>query len=304
MNKYFGHTILLGIVTALTFQNVALMLSHFVIGSVMILNFICFLKVDPTSLQKEINDRAYQIISCTKSLIILPLIMYALAYSIFYFLNLDINYAVACLLLFASPTAATASVLCLFGNGNFNRSVMHVVLSSILVPITMTILLFFLNVVGGEMNFWKLFATLFLMIFIPLTFAVIVKKMLVSVANRIKNNAQLFSLICILIINMGALKGFVHNASAAFTLYEFLNYLLITSALFAAGFFIAALLERSPQRQDKITTAVNSAWKNIGLTIAIVHLFFPEKMLLAVTLYLLPYNLFMPVFKKFARLPS
>lgn len=291
---------MLGIVVALTFQEVASMLSHFVIGSVMILNFICFLKVDPASLQKEISDRTYQIISCTKSLIILPLTMYVAAYSVFYFLNLETNYAVACLLLFASPTAATASVLCLFGNGNFNRSVMHVVLSSVLAPITMTILLLFLNAVDGEMNFWKLFLTLFLMIFTPLIFAIMVKKMFGSVATMIKNNAQLFSLICILIINMGALKGFVHNASATFTFYEFLNYLLTTTTLFIAGFFIAASMERKPQRQDKITTAVNSVWKNIGLTIAIAHLFFPEKILLAVTLYLLPYNLLMPVFKKFA----
>jgi predicted Na+-dependent transporter len=301
INQYFGIIICLGIIVALIFQNVALLFNDLIIPFVMVLNFICFLNVDRPSLGLEIKDRKYQILSSLKSLIILPVLIYYISYFIFKSLGLDTNFALGTFLMFASPTAATASVLCLFCKGKFDRSILQMVLTSFIIPLTLPILLLLTNSGGGEIKFWKLFWILLLVITIPFVLALIVRR-ISAIHKTVKNNAQLFSLIAVLAINIGALSGFVERVSQSLSRTQFSLYLLITTFLFILVFLISWKLERKKNNKDKMTTAVNYTWKNIGLAIGIAHIFFSEAVLIAVILYILPYNLLIPVLKKIAPL--
>jgi len=301
ISQYFGMIICLGIIVALIFQNIALLFNDLIIPFVMVLNFICFLNVNRPALGLEIKDRKYQIVSALKSLIILPILIYYISYFIFKYLGLDTNFALGTFLMFASPTAATASVLCLFCKGKFDRSIVQLVLTSCVIPITLPILLLLINSGGGEVNFWELFALLLLVITIPFLLALVVRR-IPAIHNTFKNNAQLFSLIAVLVINMGALNGFVKKVSENLSSIQFSLYLLITTFLFILVFLISWKLERKSTNKDKMTTAVNYTWKNIGLSIGIAHVFFPEAVLIAVILYMLPYNLLIPALKKIAPL--
>jgi predicted Na+-dependent transporter len=206
------------------------------------------------------------------------------------------------LLLFSAPTAVLAATFTLLFNGKFERSLLNMVVTSFLAPLTMP---FMLSTVAGsyvEFDYGLLTSTLFMVIIVPFFAAMLTIKLLPKAKRIMTAHIPSVSVVLLVLVKVGALAGFrdiIFNDIGQFFSLLFLSFACLV-VVFIFGWFT---LWRA-SGTDKITIALITTWSNMGLALGIGNMLFKDtnpEVVLFLTVIVLPWHLSLVLVKMLAR---
>ncbi len=278
VNKYFWLPFLLGILMGI-FLPFSSVFYPYIIQMLMFILFISCLKIDLGKIFKKIKDFKLVAYLVFLILIAVPVVVYFI-FDIF----LEPDYSLSILILLAMPAGMTVSVLASIFQGDKELALILSVITSLLCPITIPFLIYFLAGVKTSINFFQMFASLATIIFIPFILAMFFRKIGGRIINATEQYYSPLSMLIIMFISAGSVSkiNFVQViGSDKLIIYPFISLFILAILLYVIGYYVIF------QKDKKLKITSSLALANMNSTLAIVFAakFFGPKTLLLVTLY-------------------
>jgi bile acid:Na+ symporter, BASS family len=289
-------------IIGMLFQPLAAALNPVILYLIMTVMYLSFLKMDFHLLSDEIKQWPIHLYLAITTLMIVPALVFYLCRFVLDLIGLDTTYAVGSLLLFSAPTAVLAATFTLLLKGKFERSLLSMVVTSFLAPLTMP---FMLSSVAGsyvEFDYGLLTKTLFMVIVVPFLAATLTIKLFPKVKGIMSPQIPSISVILLVLVKVGALAGFrdiIFN-----DIGQFFSLLLLSFALLIVVFIFGWFTLWWASGIDKITTGLITTWSNMGLALGIGNMLFKDtdpEVVLFLTVAVLPWHLSLVLVKMLAR---
>lgn len=233
-----------------------------------------FVKMDFSVLTREIKAWPYQIYLTVYTLLALPILMHTLVRALRFFLPLPADTALGTLLFFAAPTAVIAPTLTLLLKGRFERALLNLFLTSLLVPITLPFLVYILERSAVRLDYVHMTGKLTLMIFAPLALALLTKRLAPALHSQLRSHAPFLAILFLAFLTIGGVYGVrkivVENTRLVALFLGMVVLLMIVS--FALSWFFS--FKRA--NADRLTLAACATWTNVSLALVVANEFFRE----------------------------
>ena|SRR3989339_55027 len=209
--------------------------------------------------------------------------------------------AVGLLLMSATPPAMASPVLTELFGGSTALSLVTIVVCAIMSPITMPFLFKTLTSQSLEINPLSMAATLAFMIFIPIIFAEIIKKIgqTKPLIESIKKYASPTNIILMAILMWIGIapqsETFLTNP------LSIISQLVALIILFVLMHFIGYILAFWRPREDKIAISTSLTYMNNSLAFVIAVEFFPPEVVLITIVSQLVWNTMPGIFKQISK---
>ena len=285
LNKFVGLFFIVAFILAIFLPSTAKLLQPYIVYLLILLLFLGFIRIDFSMLRSEILGWKYQSYLLFLTLLLVPIIIYYLAHVITDLDAIPDDFALAALLIFCVPTGASTPTICNIFNGRLERTMLNIVATYLLVPITLPLLIWVLLRHDVKLDLSYLAVFIGTVIIIPLLLALLVRKTVPVVSNKLSSIAPLASLViifCIIFASGSELPRLTEHSLET----VFMGFILAIF-LFVVTFILGWWLAFKHQPVDKITTAMLAAYPNIGLALVLADQFFaaayPETVLLIMT---------------------
>lgn len=291
LSRNFAMIFFGSLVTGLIFQTASAMIHPFMLYLLMAAVYLNFLKVDFAVIKKELKNWPYQMYLLLYSLVIIPAAGFYLAAAAADVFGLKPEWALGALLLFGSPTGAVVPTLNLLMNGRVERTLLNLITTAIVVPLTLPLLVSLLA--GQTIGFDPMAMSLFLaqLIIVPLVSALATKKLSPGFVINIQPHVAPLSIIPLSLVIVGAVAGLRGQiVDHPVLLFEILS---VSTALFLFIFTASWFLSFKQDASDKVCLSSLATWTNIGLAIVVASEFFGQTMprvVLFVTICEIPWN--------------
>ncbi|MBN2689053.1 MAG: hypothetical protein JXR42_00360 [Gammaproteobacteria bacterium] len=257
---------------AVALPKVAAIFLPYIALALMLMLFLNFMSVDIEAIKNEIFAWQYQLWLLFLTMILLPILLFFAATLLDHWLNINNDFALAILVIFACPTATAAPTLAILFGAKLERAILTTLTSSILVPLSMPSLIYIL--VGKASHIPILTFSFYIakIIILPFILALIVRRVLPAVRTKLLPTVPLASLLLLVILIFA-------GASSMRSLLTEHSSLAIIGILCAASLFILVfglswLLAFKKDRASKLTASLVATWTNVGLSIIITTEFF------------------------------
>ncbi|MBL8994712.1 MAG: bile acid:sodium symporter [Spirochaetia bacterium] len=246
-------------------------LIFYVLMSALYFNFV---KMDFSVLAREIKAWPYQIYLTAYTLLALPILMHTVVRVLGFFIPLPADTALGALLFFAAPTAVIAPTLTLLLKGRFERALLNLFLTSLLVPLTLPFLVFILERSAVHLDYAHMTGKLTLMIFAPLALALLTKRLAPAFHSRLRSHAPFLAILFLAFLTIGGVYGvrniLVQNSHVVAVFLGMVVFLMIVS--FTLSWFFSFKRENA----DRLTLAACATWTNVSLALVVANEFFRE----------------------------
>lgn len=252
--------------------------------------FLSCLKINPEGIFEKVKDFKLVVYLALLILIIIPLLIYPL-FNIF----LKFEYGLAILILLLMPTGIAVPAYAIILRGDKELALVLSTITSLICPLTVPLLIYFLIGVKTELNFSHIFIALSAIIFIPFILSAIFRKIGKKIIKKTEKYYSSVSIVIITLIMAGAIAKVdasqIMNENKSI-IYPFLSLFFLVILLHLIGYF--AIYKKDVQ--TKITSSLSLAYMNSTLAIVFAAEFFGPETLLLVVLYQIPTNLALIVF--------
>lgn len=258
----------------------------------MIVLFFNFLKIDFTTLLDEVKSWPYQVYLAAYTLLFFPAVAYGVSRLLTPVLHLDPQVNLAVLLFFASPTAAAAPTLAIVFKGRFERTLLNLILTSLLVPFSLPLMLWILERQSVAISYLHMAERLTLMVFVPFVASLFLRRVAPKFTAKVVPRAPFLAIFFLSFLTLGGVAGvrpvvMAHPGEVGVILIYILG---LMGLAFVFGWFLALRTDKA----DRITLALSNTWVNVSLTLVVANEFFKERApiaLTAVALTFIPWNL-------------
>lgn len=243
---------------------------------------LVFLKIDLLQIIQSIRDIKLMLWFTFLSMIVVPLILFVCFYM------WDAQVALGILLLTAMPAGTASPALADFLKGNVELSMSLAIFTSLLAPLTVPFLFYFLPVEQLALSPIHLFQKLGLLVFFPMILSQILKKV---VPNFIEKSRDYYSAINVLIFlffvyaTIGTQRSLLLDNPWG-VLGQTIVIYLVYGFLHLSGYYMAW----GKSSRDKISIILANAYQNNGMAIVLAAAFFGPEVLLLVILSEFPWN--------------
>lgn len=253
--------------------------------------FLVFLKTDIMQVIKKMQNYRLMVFIVFLNMIIIPLLLFLIINPFSHHL------AVGILLLTSMPAAVASPALTDIVKGNIALSLGIVITTSIIAPLTVPLLFWFIQVNDLSIDPWWLFKDLALLMLIPMATSQVVKK---YALRTIEKKSHLFTTVNIIILSlmvytvMGSQREVIINDSIQIlwqTGFLYLVFILLHILGYLMGF--------AEDNKGKIATTIGSAYRNNGMAIVLAALYFEPSVTVLMVLTELPWNTLIIPFKRF-----
>lgn len=293
---YIEHYFFLWVVTVLVLGMLLPSLGDFTFllkPALMLMLFFVFLKINLIQILHSIRRYGLIIYVCISHLIILPVVYYFL---IKWF---DPNLALAVLLMVSMPSGLATPALTDLFKGNVALSMGISVLTTLLAPVTIPLLFKFIAAKEISVEFLPMFTSLVTLVFVPMVFSEIIKKLSKKVVKSIapySSNLNLILLLLFVFIAMNAQRDLIFSDPSIIWWQLIVLYFVFISLK-----LVAYLLSFGQSAEDRIALTAGRGFMNNGLGIVLAAQFFPPSVLIFLVLSEIPWMTLVDPFKKVAR---
>ena len=257
----------------------------------MIMLFLVFLKTDIMQVITRMQNYRLMGFVVFLNMIIVPLLFFLIINTFSHHL------AIGILLLTSMPAAVASPALTDIVKGNIALSLSIVITTSIVAPVTVPLLFWFIQINELSVNPWWLFKDLALLIFIPMVTSQFIKK---YAPRTVEKKSHLFTSVNIIILSlmvyivMGSQREVILNDSVKILWQTGFLYLIFI-LLHITGYFMGF----TEDNKGKIATTIGSAYRNNGMAIVLAALYFEPSIVVLMVLTELPWNTLLIPFRKF-----
>ncbi len=286
IRDHFYVLITICMIAALSFPSTFSFLYAYLEYFLMAMLFVSFLKTDFVIFSKLLKNPTYPIIYALFNLILIPVIFWFACF----FLSSDFRLAI--LLIVTVPQGvATPSLIDLIG-GKIETGISCLIVSYLIAPFTIVGIFKFLAKVKISLSYTNMFLILIKMIFIPLFFAWIIKKLFSE--KTVKKGGAVYTLITISMMSCLTLGTFSHESSTFLNGgLKIINPLILVFLVFGILFFAGLLFSKIYSNGDSITPVITTLFTNNTLAIVLASKFFNEKIFFIALLTMIPWMIFL-----------
>jgi bile acid:Na+ symporter, BASS family len=293
IENYFWLFLLAGIILGLSFPIYNDFLMSMLKPLLMVMLFLVFLKTDLLQILKQIKD--YRLMAY-----LVCLYLFVIPISLFLFIDLfDRRLAIGILLLTAMPVAVSAATLTDIVKGNIALASGITIITSMLAPFTVPVLFRLINYDNLSINTTEIFLDLLVLVFIPLIFSQISKKIIPGIISKGKNKITSVNILIIFIMifaAMGSQRDFILGGSVDL-LWQITALYLIFIFLHIVGYLMGYKLNK----ESKIAITIGTAYKNNGMAIVLAAIHFEPSILVLMVLSEFPWNTLLAPFRRIIR---
>ena len=289
ITEYFGIFFIAGVLAGL-FLPFSSILTPYILYMMMFVLFLSSLRMDISEIFSKIRDLKLVIYLVLLILVVVPAFVYFILRGF-----LEPEYSLAILVLLVMPAGVAVPVYSTIFKGDKELALIISAVTSLLCPLTIPFLIYYLAGVQTNINFLQLFATLGMVIFVPFVLSTLVRKIRESFIAKTEGYYSPVSILIVaLIIAGGVAKVDVTQfvSSGYSVIYSFLLLFVLAILLHIIGYYIAY----KKGNEIRITASLATAYMNSSLAIIIAAEFFGAKTLLMVALYQIPANLVLIAF--------
>ncbi|MBI4173136.1 MAG: hypothetical protein HY519_00275 [Candidatus Aenigmarchaeota archaeon] len=202
------------------------------------------------------------------------------------------EWSIGALLVFAAPAGAITPTLAIMFKARIERNILNVVSTSLLVPLTMPLLFYY--IIGSRLpvEYGSMFSFLAIFILVPYLASITCKRYLNRRVAEIEPHIPTGAIVILLFTMFGVGSGVSAEMLADMPLV--LEILLIYLVAFAVTFSSGWLLALKKDLPDRMSALILTTWKNNSLAIVLAYQFFRETEPLIVffaALSTIPWNL-------------
>lgn len=291
IEKYFWILFLSGILSGIAFPVYNDFFMSLLKPVIMIMLFLVFLKTDIMQVIMKMQNYRLMAFIVFLNMIVIPLLFFLVINTFSH------NLAIGILLLISMPAAVASPALTDIVKGNIALSLSIVITTSIVAPITVPLLFWFIQFNELSVNPWWLFKDLALLMFIPLVTSQLIKK---YASRSIEKKSHLFTSVNIIILSlmvytvMGSQRDVIMNDFIKFLWQTGFLYLVFI-LLHVLGYFMGF----AEDNKGKIATTIGSAYRNNGMAIVLAALYFEPSIVVLMVLTEFPWNTLLIPFKRF-----
>lgn len=294
VSNYFWIFFIFGLLAGI-FLPFSFLLSPYIVYLLMFVLLLSCLKIELRQVFERIKDFRLVVFLIIWILVFIPLLIY-FPFRIF----LDYEYSLAILTLLVMPTGMCVPVYATIFKGDKELALALSVATSLICPLTIPTLMYFLVGIKANINPVQMFLSLSMIILSPFIISLFLKKIAKEIIRKTERYYPSISVLFISCIIAGATAkiGFIDViANNREIIYPFLLLFAVAGLLTIIGYLV--LYERSVK--TKITSSLATAYMNSTLAIVFCAQFFGPKTLLLVTMYQLPTNLTLIAFGYIAK---
>ncbi|MFP8881001.1 MAG: bile acid:sodium symporter [Myxococcota bacterium] len=264
----------------LLWQELAAVVQPMMRYGLMLVIYIGFLTVDLGRLKEELKSWRYHLYL----LVLLQLAIPALIYVVLRVATSPLPnahaWSLGMLLVLAAPAGAITPSICLMFNAKFERSLLIVITTSMLVPLTLPLLLRVASGHAMQLPLEPIEAFLTMIVVLPAVAAVLTRRFAPRVVGVIEPRIALLSVLCLSMIIIGSVAGLRdHLTAKPGILAEMVG---ISAAAFLTAYALGWFAGAKKEWPDRMTVAISATWTNVGLAIVLANEFFREAMPLVV----------------------
>jgi bile acid:Na+ symporter, BASS family len=260
----------------------------------MIMLFLVFLKTDIAHILRKMRNYGQMTFIVIMYMLIIP--------ALFFFAINPFNQtlAIGILLLTAMPAGVASPALTDIARGNTALSAGIVITTSVIAPITVPLLFWFIEIKDLSFNPWWMFKYLAMIVFIPLVTSQIAKR---KAPRFIERNTHMFTAINILILMlmvytvMGSQRHVILGKPMDILWQVGILYFIFI-LLHIAGYF-AGFKE---DLKGRIATTIGSAYMNNGMAIVLAAVYFDPSIAVLMVLSEFPWNTLLIPLKKLVQM--
>ena len=248
----------------------------------MIFLFFSFLKIEFVKIFQDVRRTASVLfVLCLVKLIVLPAGLYFLASAIWP------KYAVPVLLLSGVSTGVVAPFMGGLLGASALLVLMMVVVTSLLIPLTLPVLVKILAGKTAEISFWAMIEFLAMVIFIPATVKLLLRKVAPSFTKKLEKVQFLISMAIFGLVNLGVFPKYSSffrerpGEIAGAILVAF----ILSAIYYVTGFWVTWGLPR----EDRMAGAASFAYMNSVLIIVFSAQFFDPLSPMLAVVYMFPF---------------
>ncbi|MCP3685908.1 MAG: hypothetical protein GY861_24945 [bacterium] len=296
ITDYFWLFFLAGIIAGI-FLPAAAVLSPFVMYILMFVLFLSCLKMDMGNILTRIKDYKLVVYLVVIILVITPIVVYLIFKGF-----LEPEYALGFLLIAAMPSGMVTPVYATIFKADKELALVIVTITSLLCPITVPLIIYFLTGVETDFDVFGMFIKLCIIIFIPFALSILFRKIGKGIIKKTEEYYSPVSVLLIVLIISGALAdanvlSFVGDFRSI--LSPFLLLFVLAALLHIAGYF--AVFKRDTK--TRAVSSIEIAYMNFTLALVVGQEFFGDKTVFIAALYQIHANIalitFIYIFKKF-----
>lgn len=276
-----GLLFFLAVAFGLAYQPAATALNPIIAYLLMVVMFLGFMKIDFATLKKEIKSIRYHIWLIVLQLLIIPIVIYYLLYCLSLFIPwISPDFKVGALIFFGTITAAIAAPLAILYKGHLERTMLNLVISSILMIGTLPLLFTMLVHNSVPFSYMQLFVFMLELIVAPMVLAIVVRRTIPALSQILKPHIPAVSVLLLTLVILGCVMGldifFVDDTGKVIAA-------LISSALclllsLSIGWFLSLRSEHA----DHVTSAIICSMRNIGIAVVIADQLFRQDEIMVV----------------------
>jgi|GEM_PF-1662652 predicted Na+-dependent transporter len=222
-------------------------------------------------------------------MVVVPLVFY---YSVLWVYP---RYALAVLLIVATPAAVATPALVGLYQGKVEKSILLVFSTTLLCPVTIPGLVYVLKGQSIELDYFGLLISLCIIVLFPLILAQLFKTWLPILTNKIEPYSGGISVICLslVIVTSFAIQAdrIIENIQEAF--YTTLLAFVLLSILL----IVVDLMNRKFSAEEYTANVLSHTFKNLSLTVSLAANFFGSDELLLCSISMVPWVCLLPVFR-------
>ncbi len=291
IEKYFWIFFLTGILSGIAFPVYNDFFMSLLKPVIMVMLFLVFLKTDIMLVITKMKNYRLMGFVVFLNMIMIPLLFFLVINTFSH------NLAIGILLLTSMPAAVASPALTDIVKGNIALSLSIVITTSIVAPVTVPLLFWFIQVNELSVNPWWLFKDLALLMFIPMVTSQVIKK---YAPRTVEKKSHLFTSVNIIILSlmvytvMGSQREVILNDSIKIlwqTGFLYLVFILLHIFGYYMGF--------AEDNKGKIATTIGTAYRNNGMAIVLAALYFEPSIVVLMVLTEIPWNTLLIPFRKF-----
>lgn len=260
----------------------------------MIMLFLVFLKTNIMHVITKMQNYRLIGIIIFLNMIVIPLLFFLIINSFNHYI------AIGILLLTSMPAAVASTALTDIVKGNIELSLSIVITTSIVAPVTVPLLFWFIQINELSVNPSLLFKDLALLMLIPMVTSQVAKK---YIPRTIEKKSYLFTSVNIIILSlmvytvMGSQREVILNDFIKILWQTFFLYLVFI-LLHVLGYFMGY----TEDNKGKIAITIGSAYRNNGMAIVLAALYFEPSIVVLMVLTEIPWNTLLIPFRKFIQI--
>ncbi len=258
----------------------------FILGSMM---FLSSIRLSWKEIAGEVKK--------TPALFLESIVFMGLVPVVFYYSVLLIypRYALAALLVVATPAAIATPALVGLYQGKVEKSILLVFSTTLLCPVTIPGLIYVLKGESIELDYFGLLISLCIIVLFPLILAQFFKTWLPILTGKVEPYSGGISVICLSLVI--AISFAIQADRIIGNIEEALYTTMLAFALLSALMVAVDLLNRRYSAEEYTANVVSHTFKNLSLTVSLAANFFGGDELLLCAISMVPWVCLLPVFR-------